>query len=162
MYDPTLLIARISTTTMPWGAPSDPVIAAMANAPGRKLLREDPRNGERTWMLKMGADNPATFTEMRTETHPVVEESFLLAGEISMQCGVQQPGAYFWRPAGIEHGPVGTRKDMMGFFRTKGGPLSTNWSAKPKPMVWDVPYRPTLTPAAQEFAYKPYDSSRIY
>jgi quercetin dioxygenase-like cupin family protein len=162
LYDPARLIARIATREMPWGAPSDPVVAATANACGRKLLREDPATGERTWMLKMGPDDPSRMTTGRTETHPVVEETFLLDGEISMPWGVLKRGAYFWRPPGIEHGPVGTRTGFVGIFRCKGGPLSTVWSDRQLPIDWQAPYAPVLPPQVQALAFQSYDSALPY
>jgi hypothetical protein len=162
MYDPARLIARIATRDMPWAGPSDPVIAAMTNGAGRKSLRKDPVTGDQTWILTLGPDDPAQMTEMRTEIHPVVEESFLLDGEVSMQCGVMQPGAYFWRPPGKEHGPVGTLKGLTGFFRTKGGTLSTQWSEKAYPIAWRGPYQPTLTEEAKAFAHNSYDPALAY
>jgi hypothetical protein len=144
LYNERKLILKKSTNAMPWESPRDPVVAATAAAPRRKSLRDDPITGEQTWILAMNADDPAKMTHQRTETHPVVEESFLLDGEISMHCGVMERGAYFWRPPNIEHGPVGTRKGFTAFFRTKGGPLSTKWSAEAKPIVWDAPYAPAL------------------
>jgi mannose-6-phosphate isomerase-like protein (cupin superfamily) len=161
-YDPARLIARVASRTMPWSAPGDPVVAAAANDCGRKLLREDPATGERTWILKMGPDDPRTFTAMRTEIHPVVEETFVLDGEISMTCGVLKRGAYFWRPPGIEHGPVGTRAGMVAFFRCKGGPLSTVWSDKAYPIQWEAPYNPVLPAAIRELARKPYDPALAF
>jgi hypothetical protein len=144
LFDPGRLIAKRSTAAMPWEPPRDPLIAALAAAPRRKTLREDAASGEQTWLLAMNADDPGRLTHQRTEVHPVVEESFLLEGEISMPCGVMRRGAYFWRPPGIEHGPVGTRAGFTAFFRTKGGGLATRWSAEPRPIVWDAPYAPVL------------------
>lgn len=156
-YDPNKLILKKSTAAMDWEVPRDPVVAATAAAPRRKSLRDDAATGEQTWILAMNADDPAKMTHQRTETHPVVEESFLLEGEISMHCGVMESGAYFWRPPGIEHGPVGTRKGFTAFFRTKGGKLSTKWSAEAKPIVWDAPYTPAL-PESVRAKLQPVDA----
>ena len=162
LYDPTKLIARIATEEMPWVPLSDPLLASLATDSGRKVLRLDPKTGERTWILKLGPDDPKTFTTMKTERHPVCEETFLIEGEISMQCGVQKPGAYFWRPEGLEHGPVGTLTGMLGFFRCKGGPLTTQWSEKAVPIQWERPYKPVLTPAAAAYAHNSYDPAQAY
>jgi hypothetical protein len=162
LYDPAKLIAKIETAVLPWGAPSDPVVAATANAPGRKLLRQDPRSGERTWMLRFGPDDPNRMTHGRVEIHPVVEEVFLLDGEIQMPCGVLNRGAYFWRPAGIPHGPVGTLKGLSGFFRCKGGPLVTEWSTEEKAIDWHPAYRPTLPDHLKPLAAITADLSALY
>jgi hypothetical protein len=157
LYDPARLIAKIESTKMSWGNPSDPVVAATANGAGRKLLREDPKTGDRTWLLQFGPDDPAKMTHGRTETHPVVEEVFLLEGEISMPMGTLKPGAYFWRPPHIEHGPVGTRKGLFGLFRCKGGPLTTVWSDNESPINWNPAHQPILPPHLAPLANATYD-----
>ncbi len=162
MYDAARLIAKKESATMPWTNPSDPIVAATANGAGRKLLREDAVTGERTWMLRFGADDPQKMTHGRIETHPVVEEMFLLDGEVSMPYGTLKQGAYFWRPAGIEHGPVGTLKGLFGFFRCKGGPLTTKWSTEELPIAWNAPHKPTVPPAYAKFATATYDASLPY
>ncbi|MCA9267635.1 MAG: DUF4437 domain-containing protein, partial [Planctomycetales bacterium] len=88
MYDPARLIAKIETTKMAPVAPSDPYVAAVANKAERKVLREDPKTGERTWMMAFGPDDPNKLTHGKIETHPIVEEFFLLEGDIHMPCGV--------------------------------------------------------------------------
>ena len=75
------------------------------------------------------------------ETHPHVEELFLLDGEISMPQGLLKRGAYFWRPGGIQHGPIGTRAGCTCFFRCKEGPFSTDWTSHTETIVWDAPYQ---------------------
>jgi quercetin dioxygenase-like cupin family protein len=162
LHDPARLIAKIESESMPWGSPSDPIVAATANDAGRKLLREDPLTGDRTWLLKFGADDPAKLSHGRTETHPVVEEVFMLDGEITMPMGIMQPGAYFWRPPHIEHGPVGTKKGLFGIFRCKGGPLVTQWSDKETPLNWNPRYAPTLPPDMAAVANRPYDPALRY
>ena len=162
LYDPTRLIAKIESEKMPWGDPSDPIVAATANGAGRKLLREDPRVGDRTWLLRFGPDDPKKMTHGRTETHPVVEEVFLMEGEISMPYGTLKPGAYFWRPPDIPHGPVGTLKGLFGLFRCKGGPMTTVWSRDESPMIWSAPYTPVLPPDMVPLASASYDASLRY
>lgn len=161
LYDPARLIAKIETSSMPWGAPSDPVVAATANAPGRKVLRDDARTGERTWMLCFGPDDPKKMTHGRAEVHPVVEEVFLLEGEIQMPCGTLKPGAYFWRPPGISHGPVGTLKGLAGFFRCKGGPLVTEWSKEESPINWSPAYDPVLPEHLRQLARQPANTTTL-
>ena len=162
MYDPARLIAKVESEKMSWGHPSDPIVAATANNAGRKLLREDPARGDRTWLLQFGPDDPAKMTHGRIETHPVVEEVFLIEGEISMPYGTLKPGAYFWRPPHIEHGPVGTRKGLFGLFRCKGGPLTTHWSDEEVPIEWNPRYTPTLPPHLTQLATAAYDPALRY
>ena len=162
MYDPARLIAKIETTTMAPVKPSDPYVAAVANNAERKVLRQDPQSGERTWMMAFGPDDPAKMTHGKIETHPVVEEFFLLDGDIHMPCGVLTKGAYCWRPGGIQHGPVGTRKGFNCVFRCKGGPMTTMWSDHAPAIPWDSPYRPALPETLRAVAAAPFDPATLY
>lgn len=108
------------------------------------VLRQDRDNGERTWLLSMGPNNPEVTKEAPLETHPNVEEMYLVSGEISMPSGVMKKGAYFWRPGGIQHGPVGTLAGGLMFFRCKGGEFKTYWTEERYPIIWDAPYQPIL------------------
>ena len=162
LYDPARLIARIPTAEMPWDGPSDPVIAATMQNVGKKALRRDPKTGDSTWMLHTGADDPAKLTQARIEVHPVVEEVFLLDGEITMNMGTMRRGGYFWRPPGIPHGPFGTKDGLTGFFRCKGGPLTTSWSDKPQHIDWDPAYNPVVSPDLREVALQDYDPSLAF
>ena len=114
---------------------------------GRKWLFRDPAGGEETWLLgTMALRNAA-----RPEVHPVVEEMFLLAGEVHGDRGIMRPGAYFWRPPGLAHGPFGTRTGNLYLFRTIGGPLATSYIDSDRAFRWDPPYDPALPPEL-EFA----------
>ena len=115
---------------------------------GRKWLFRDPQGGEETWLL---GTLPLRHAE-RQEVHPVVEEMFLLAGEAHGDRGVMRPGAYFWRPPGLPHGPFGTRTGNLYFFRTVGGPLVTEYIDGDHKFAWDPPYRPVL-PLGMEEGY---------
>ncbi len=161
-YDSARLIARVATADMPWSGPSDPVIAATMQGVGKKSLRRDPITGDSTWMLRAGPDDPAALTTARVEVHPVVEEVFLLDGEITMNMGTMRRGGYFWRPAGIAHGPFGTKGGLTGFFRTKGGALSTDWSDKPERIDWNPSYNPVLPPDLRDVAMQAYDPTLAY
>ncbi|NQV80071.1 MAG: DUF4437 domain-containing protein [Alphaproteobacteria bacterium] len=114
---------------------------------GLKLLREDPVNREQTWLLGAVANWPGGAVEI----HPVVEEMYLVSGEIVGNCGSMKSGAYFWRPPGVRHGPYATRQPCVHFFRSKGGPLSTVFEEPETPFRWDYPYNPILPPELAEF-----------
>ena len=49
----------------------------------------------------------------KVESHPVVQECFILNGEIEGNCGTMVKGSYFWRPRDILHGPYGTKLDVL-------------------------------------------------
>lgn len=109
---------------------------------GRKMLFKDPVTGDQSWILGTLPMRWAT----RAETHPVVEEMYLLSGEVHGNRGVMRPGAYFWRPPGIPHGPYGTLTGNLYFFRTRGGGLSTDYVDADRPFRWWPDYDPALPP----------------
>ena len=109
---------------------------------GRKLLYCDPLGGDTTWLL---GTLPMRWAE-RAEVHPVVEEMYLLAGEVHGNRGVMRPGAYFWRPPSVPHGPYGTLTGNLYFFRTRGGGLSTTYVDAAQPFRWRPDYDAVLPP----------------
>ena len=114
---------------------------------GRKILFQDPATLDTSWLL---GTLPLRWAE-RSEVHPTVEEMYLLAGEVHGNRGVMQPGAYFWRPGGVPHGPYGTKTGNLYFFRTKGGGLSTTYVEPERPFQWWPPYDPVLPEELQKF-----------
>ncbi|MEM7444210.1 MAG: DUF4437 domain-containing protein [Pseudomonadota bacterium] len=117
---------------------------------GRKMLYEDPSTGDQSWLLgTLGL----RWAE-RAERHPVIEEMFLIAGEVHGNCGVMRPGAYFWRPPDIAHGPYGSLTGNIYFFRTKGGKLSTEYEDAERPFAWWPKHRPVLPPELIDLAHE--------
>ena len=115
---------------------------------GRKMLFEDPDTGDQSWLLgTLGL----RWAE-RAERHPVVEEMFLIAGEVHGNLGVMRPGAYFWRPPNIAHGPYGSLTGNIYFFRTKGGKLATDYEDPERPFAWWPDHRPILPAELSGFA----------
>lgn len=157
-FDRRKLIAHIAVDRQSWGDRVDPNVVGAGLQ--KLMLRLDERTGEQTWLLTMAAAPEETVAPL--ETHPHVEELFLLDGEISMPQGVLKQGAYFWRPGGIQHGPVGTRPGCACFFRCKEGPFSTDWTSHTESILWDAPYRPTLPEALAEYADAPYQGDDPY
>lgn len=115
---------------------------------GRKKLYDDPVTGDQSWIL---ATLGMRWAE-RAERHPSVEEMFLIAGEVHGNLGVMRPGAYFWRPPHIAHGPYGSKTGNIYFFRTKDGPLSTEYENPALPFRWNPPHRPILPPEMADHA----------
>jgi len=109
---------------------------------GRKFLRQDPLTGEQTWIL----GTMPLRSGRRPEKHPVVEEMFLLSGELVGNLGVMHAGAYFWRPPEIWHGPYGSQTGNLMLFRTRGGPLSTVYTETEQDFDWRPAHRPILPP----------------
>lgn len=125
---------------------------------GRKLLYTDPHTGEASWIL---GTLPMRWAE-RSEVHPVVEEMYLLAGESHGDRGVMRPGAYFWRPGGIPHGPYGTLTGNLYFFRTRGGGLQTEYVDPRKPFRWWPEYDPALPESMQPYGGETERLSRCW
>lgn len=109
---------------------------------GRRMLYQDPQTRDATWLL---GTLPLRWAE-RSEVHPTVEEMYLLGGEVHGNRGVMRPGAYFWRPPSVPHGPYGTQTGNLYFFRTKGGDLSTTYVEPERPFRWWPEYDAVLPP----------------
>ena len=159
LYDDRRLVERIASHEAEWGSATDPKV----KAPGVKRLglRKDPDTGDTTWLLDID-ETGMTGEVNRLETHPVVEEVFVLSGEMHMPMGVLKKGAYFWRPPDIPHGPVGTKTGALGIYRCKGGPLSTEWSDEAYPVQWNAPYDPILPECKAKQLTATYDASLPY
>lgn len=138
-YNPARLVVRLDGYQVQYTGNFHPEFPPGA---GRKLLFNDPATGDATWLL---GTLPVRWAE-RSEVHPTVEEMYLLGGEVHGNRGVMRPGAYFWRPPEIPHGPYGTLTGNLYFFRTKGGGLSTNYVPPDRPFQWWPPYDPVLPP----------------
>lgn len=160
MYDPKRLVAYIDGLNQPY----DNDFARMGsddvnqNGIALKLLREDPYDREQTWLLGAIAFWPGGAVEI----HPVVEEMFLISGEIIGNFGSMKTGAYFWRPPGERHGPFATGAPTLHLFRAKGGPLSTVFEEPEEPFDWNYPYRPILPPHLQAYAAKEWQGAGNY
>lgn len=112
--------------------------------PGRVLfLRYDQAAGDMTYLQTTRPNDGAG----RVESHPVVQEMYMLEGELSGPLGIYQPGAYFWRPANVKHGPFGTSSGCLFFMRSLGGPLTYEYYPVEHPFTWDPTHRPILPPA---------------
>jgi Domain of unknown function (DUF4437) len=143
------LVERIHAFDDEWGGNFHPQFPPGA---GRKYLREDPVTGEQTWLL---GTMPLRFG-LRPEKHPIYEETFLLSGEVVSPIGLMHPGAYFWRPPEVWHGPYGTKTGNLYLFRTKGGPLSTEYGDPVERFDWDPPHEPVLTAELAGVGGMPY------
>ncbi len=95
----------------------------------KKLLRTDTNNGDQTWIMGV----IPSYQEKKVESHPVVQECFILNGEIEGNCGTMVKGSYFWRPRDILHGPYGTKTGCTILSRSKGGKLIVDYYDLDKP-----------------------------
>ena len=104
------------------------------------LFREDPYSHDQTWLL---AARPLWQGNV-IEIHPVVEEMYLVAGDMAGERGLMKAGAYFWRPPGLRHGPFGSKTGNLMFFRTQGGPLRTEFLPGADVFTWTPEHKPVL------------------
>jgi hypothetical protein len=142
--DPARLVERVSAFDGEWGGNFHPKFPPGA---GRKFLRQDPETGEQTWIL----GTMPLRSGRRPERHPVVEEMYLLSGELVGHVGVMRAGAYFWRPPEEWHGPFGSPTGNLMIFRTQGGPLSTVYTDHEVPFTWSPEHRPILPEHLSEY-----------
>jgi len=83
-----------------------------------KQLRVDPERGDWTYFVACAP----YWQAPQAETHPTVQEAFMLRGDVLLgECGVMEPGCYFWRPPLVPHGPIFTHDGALFIFRVKGG-----------------------------------------
>jgi len=160
-FDAARAIALTKADQVPWTSNFDHGLVGSGIA--IKFLRNDAASGERTWLLTKGPDAREDLPPTgRTETHPCVEEFFLLEGSLGWPQGMMRPGAYFWRPPDIEHGPGASLTGYLGLFRSHEGPFVTEWSTTEQPRPFDPKYHPTLPSFLAQHADQPYQGSDPY
>ncbi len=164
-YDATRLVEHIDTLSSimsanfgALGVASDDPIAAGISAARFLMFRDDPYTHDQTWLLSSGALSTTGVEEI----HPVVEELYLVEGEAVTDVGLMLPGAYVWRPPDLRHGPVGTRTGTVKFFRTKGGPLVTEFPDTGRKFSWVPVHRPILPPHLVQYGQEPGQAALPY
>ncbi|MFH7042250.1 cupin domain-containing protein [Paucibacter sp. JuS9] len=127
---------------MPWDMSlNDPNLAHLGIS--RKNLRAG-ADGSRSLLSMILPHSEPPRSRGPRESHPVVEECYVLSGSLVGPMGEMQAGAYFWRPPGIPHGPFGTRWGCVALIRFLGGRHVNLWSPDEAPFDFDAPYRPVL------------------
>lgn len=140
---------------MPWDMSlNDPKLAHLRIS--RKNLREDPETGERTFLSMMFPHSEPPGRRGPREIHPVVEEAYVISGSLTGPHGAMAPGAYFWRPAGVAHGPFGTRWGCVALIRFLGGRHVNVWTSEEAPFDFDAPYAPILPDEFSAYAFAPW------
>lgn len=135
----------------PWDMSlNDPRLAHLGIS--RKDLRLDPQTGERTFLSMVLPHSEPPGRKGPTERHPVVEEAYVINGSLTGPHGTMGPGAYFWRPPEIAHGPFGTRWGCVMLIRFVGGRHVNVWSEGEAPFDFDAPYDPVLPEELTPFA----------
>lgn len=161
VFDASRTITLTTAEQTPWTKNFDHGLVGSGIA--IKFLRDDAASGERTWLLKKGPDAREDLPPLgKTETHPCVEEFFLLEGSLGWPQGMMLPGAYFWRPPEIEHGPGASLAGYLGLFRSREGPFVTKWSSTERLRPFNPAYDPTLPTSLAHHADQPYQGSDRY
>ena len=148
-------ILRVDALHMPWDMTlNDPKLAHLGIS--RKDLRADPETGERTFLSMILPHSEPPGLKGPQESHPTVEEAYIVSGSLTGPHGTMYPGAYFWRPPGIPHGPFGTRWGCVALIRFLGGKHVNVWSPTDAPFDFNAPYEPVLPDELAPFAYAPW------
>ncbi len=155
MYVKEKLIKHIQSARIAWKGGTADDERRWGRTAQRKLLRNDRKTGESTWLLKVGPDKGDVRRPV--VTNAAVEEMFVLDGDIATPRGVMKPGSYAWRIPGVALGPMGTKGGFVALIRSKGGALKPTFGES-KPVVWDAPYQPLIDTPQKAWAFKPYDS----
>jgi hypothetical protein len=144
-------LTAIDVLHTPWDMTlNDPKLAHLGIS--RKDLRQDPKTGERTFLSMVLPHSEPPGRKGPTEHHPVVEEAYVINGSLTGPQGTMGPGAYFWRPPGIAHGPFGTRWGCVMLIRFVGGEHVNVWSEGEAPFDFEAPYDPILPESLKPFA----------
>lgn len=155
------LVEFVDVMALRWDAKAaDPTLEWMGNR--RKVLRWDREHNQKATFVF--STPPHTFPEnweCPTLTHPCVEESFKLAGDMIGPHGRMATGAYFWRPADIPHGPFGSHDGALSIIRFKYGKHVNVWDKTPIKYRFDWPYKPAIPPELKPYAML-YDGPARY
>ena len=147
-YDPDRLTEYVNIREGDWNADLVAMgLDAMATFSRIRRLRSDPDTGEITYVTAV----LPFFQESQPERHPVIQEIFVLAGEVAGPHGIMRAGAYVWRPANITHGPYGSTTGAVFLFRSHGGPQATEHDP-PVPFRFDPPHNTVVPPCLRVLA----------
>lgn len=154
-------VPYLDVAAMPWDMSlNDPKLKHLGIS--RKDLRRDPETGERTFLSLILPQAIPQGNKGPQEMHPVVEESYLIAGSLTGPQGTMYPGAYFWRPPHIAHGPYGARWGSVCLMRFVGGAHVNIWTEAEAGFDFAAPYRPDLPPRLAHLADMPFTPPARY
>jgi hypothetical protein len=153
--DAARAIPFLDATQIPWDMTlNDPKLKHLGIS--RKNLRQDPVTGERTFLSLVLPQSAPPEGKGPQELHPVVEEAFMLEGAMAGPHGVMHPGAYFWRPPMIAHGPFGAHWGAVSLIRFVGGAHQNIWTEQEAPFDMRARYAPVLPPELAYLASQPW------
>lgn len=111
----------------------------------RKVLRRGPGDSGRTFLLAGMPHGLPDVAGLPAEWHDHAEEMFMLQGSMWAPEGCQRPGAYFYRPPRIVHGPHVSRDGFFQIMRSPGAnEIVTHWTPEPRPLPIEPAYAPIL------------------
>jgi len=150
----TLMI--VDAPTMPWDASVlDPKLLHLRMS--RKILRAAADGSCRTYLLAGLPHGRPADGRAGLERHPHAEEMFLLSGDLAGPQGVMHPGAYFYRPRDILHGPHFSDLGFLMFMRNPGtNSIVTEWTTERQSLADEPPFDPVLPPGSPAAWAKPY------
>ena len=138
--EPTIFVDAYE---MPWEAVTQRPVPGIWG-PAQKVLRGDLDSDSLTMLVAFPAHlHPEQWVGPQ-ELHACTEELFLLSGDCLSNTGQMFPGAYFWRPPGIAHGPYGSRGGNLALLRTQGAPLMMTWTSHEVGLARTPQYQPVL------------------
>ncbi|WP_413469447.1 cupin domain-containing protein [Qipengyuania gaetbuli] len=136
-------VPHLKTRQMTWDMTlNDPNLRHLGIS--RKDLRTDPETGERTFLSLILPQSEPPAGRGPQESHPVIEECYMIAGSLTGPPGTMHPGAYFWRPPAIPHGPYGSRWGAVSLIRFVGGKHENIWSEDQADFSFNQVYDPIL------------------
>jgi hypothetical protein len=157
-FDEELLIKKVSTISLRWDRSQPQREETNAGDEmeyyegGLKFLRQDPHTKDQSFLFSASPQTHPPGWSALQETHPTVEESFVVMGEMIGPREVRSAGAYFWRPPHILHGPFGSLTGVVSFVRTQGGALLDIWNEPKMGYSFNPESRPQVPANLQEYA----------
>lgn len=159
--DPARAVPHLRTRAMEWDRTlNDANLRHLGIS--RKDLRTDPVTGERTFLSLILPQSEPRDRRGPRESHPVVEECYVVAGSLCGPHGTMHPGGYFWRPPAIPHGPFGSRWGAVCLIRFVGGRHENIWSEDEAPFSFDQSYDPVLPPELEHLRGVPWQAPGAY
>ncbi len=140
---------------MPWEA-VETMPAADSWGPKQKILCGDANAGALTMLVAFPPHMHPDHWAGPQELHACTEELFLLSGDCLTNVGQMFPGAYFWRPPGIAHGPYGSRGGNLALLRIHGAPLATTRTSHQVTLARTPEYQPVLPRELDSLRTRPW------
>jgi hypothetical protein len=135
----------IDTFELPWaGGDGDAAFGGQGHL--RKVLRDSPDAGAATMLIAAPPHLHPPRWRARQQIHGYAEELFLLSGDVLSNVGQLFPGAYLCRPAGVAHGPYGSRGGGLALRRRHGASVASTFTAHELTLARAPHYQPTLPP----------------